>query len=76
VVVELAVIAGGVTFDDLTTVRDLTSSQIGTAGNYTFNLIHPNSVAASVCHTIRAYQNGVYLGEAYYSLVGLPEDLR
>ena len=76
VTVELSIFVGGVTFDDLSIVRYLTSAQLGDPGNYLFNLIHPNSVAASVCHTIRAYQNGVYLGEAYYALIGLPEDLR
>jgi hypothetical protein len=57
-------------------VRNLTAATIGEAGDYTFLLIHPNSVAASVCHTIRCYQGGVYLGEAFYAQIGLPEDLR
>jgi hypothetical protein len=74
--VEIAIFVAGVTFDDLSVVRNLTAATIGEAGDYTFLLIHPNSVAASVCHTIRCYQGGVYLGEAFYAQIGLPEDLR
>lgn len=29
---------------------------------------------ASVCHTILAYQDGAYLGEAYYSGVLMPKE--
>jgi hypothetical protein len=76
VTIEISVIVAGITLDDLTLVRIVNSDQIGEAGDYTFHLIHPNSVATSVCHTIRAYQNGVFLGEAFYAQIGIPEDLR
>jgi len=74
--IELHIFVGGVTFDDLTLRRWLPGATIPTAGDYRFRLIHPNSVKTSTCHTIKAYQNGVLLGEAYYALIGLPEDLR
>ena len=74
--VELHIFVGGVTFDDLTIRRWLPGAGIPTAGDYRFRLIHPNSVTTSTCHTIKAYQNGVLLGEAYYALIGLPEELR
>jgi len=44
------------------------------AGEYRFRMIHPNSIGASACHTIKMYQNGVYLGEAYYSGALMPEE--
>jgi hypothetical protein len=74
--VELHIFVGGVTFDDLSIRRWLPGVGIPTAGDYRFRLIHPNCVTTSTCHTIKAYQNGVLLGEAYYALIGLPEELR
>jgi len=43
-------------------------------GEYYFRMYHPNSVSASACHYIKAYQNGVYLGEAYYGGVLSPDE--
>ncbi len=74
--VELHIFVGGVTFDDLTITRWLTAADIGGAGDYRFRMFHPNSVGSSTCHTIKAYQNGVFIGEAYFALAGLPVDMR
>jgi hypothetical protein len=42
------------------------------SGEYNFMLIHPNSLGASACYMIETYENGIDLGEAYYSGV-MPE---
>jgi hypothetical protein len=34
-------------------------------GQYNFRLFHPNDSNFSVCHTFKAYQDGVILGEAF-----------
>ena len=72
--IELHIFVGGVTFDDMTLTRWITSSDIDELGEYTFRLIRAASVGASVCHTIKAYQDGVFLGEAYYSGVLMPDE--
>ena len=74
--VEVRIIVGGVTFDDLSLVRWYSGGALPGAADTRFRLIHPNSSQASTCHTIKAYQGGVFLGEAYHAGVGLPNDLR
>ena len=74
--VEIRIIVGGVTFDDLSLVRWLSGGTLPGASGARFRMIRPNSVQASTCHTIKAYQDGVFLGEAYHAGVGLPNDLR
>jgi len=73
--IEISIFIGGVTFaDDMTTTRWITSDDLNEIGEYSFQLIHPNSVGASTCHRIKVYENGTYLGEAYYSQVLLPNE--
>ena len=73
--IEISIFIGGVTFaDDLTTTRWITSVDLNEIGEYSFQLIHPNSVKASVCHRIKAYANGIYLGEAYYGGILIPDE--
>ena len=67
VAIEIRPIIAGVTFDDLSLDRWIGSADLDPLGQYTFGLLRPASVQASVCHTIKAYQDGVLLGEAYYS---------
>jgi len=73
--IEISIFIGGVTFaDDMTTTRWISAADLDAIGEYTFQLLHPNSVSASVCHRIKAYQNGLYLGEAYYSQILMPDE--
>ena len=74
--IEILIFVGGVTFDDLSIVRTVPFSSLCEAGEYRFRMIHPDSVSASTCHTINAYQGGAHLGAAYGGGVGLPDDLR
>jgi len=73
--IEISIFIAGVTFaDDLTTTRWITSADLNEIGEYSFQLIHPNSVFASTCHRIKVYENGIYLGEAYYGGVLVPDE--
>jgi hypothetical protein len=63
---ELKVFVGGVTFDDLTLVRWITSADLSPLDEYSLGLIRSPGLSTSSCHTLRAYQDGVYLGEATY----------
>ena len=57
----------GVTFDDLTLERWISRANFNELEIYPFRLLHPNSVQASTCHTIKAFQAGALVGESYYS---------
>ncbi len=74
--IEICIFVGGVTFDDLSIARMIPGSSLCEAGEYSFRMIHPNSVSASTCHTIKSYQDGVPLGDAYSLGMGLPSDLK
>ena len=68
-------IAGVLFADDLTTERSLTVADFDTLGEYTFLMIHPNTVLASTCHTIYLFQGSEYIGECYYRGT-MPQELR
>ena len=72
--IGIDIFVGGVTFEDLTMEKWITSADINEIGEYAFRMIRAASVTASTCHNIRAYQDGEYLGEAYYSGVLFPEE--
>jgi hypothetical protein len=72
--IELKIIVGGVTFDDMALERWVTSANLNALGEYAFRFIKPASVGSSVCHTIRAYQDGTCLGEAYYGGILMPKE--
>ena len=72
--VQIRIFIGGVTFDDMTIERWVTNVDMDAIGEYRFRMIHPNSIGASTCHYIRMYQDGVYLGEAYYSGRFMPDE--
>jgi hypothetical protein len=74
--IELRIFVGGVTFDDLTVVRRVSGAALNQAAEYFYRLIHPNSVSASSCHTIKSYQDVGSLGDCYYGSLGLPADLK
>ncbi|MDD4440726.1 MAG: hypothetical protein PHX41_02405, partial [Kiritimatiellae bacterium] len=76
VTLELRIFVGGVTFEDLSLVKTLDASAVGGAGDCRFRMIRANSIGSSACHSIKAYQGGVFVGEAYYLSMGLPQDLR
>jgi len=64
--IVIHIFIGGVMFTDGTIERWLRSSDLDELGEYSFRMIHPNSVRASACHTIFIYQDGVFVGESYY----------
>jgi len=75
-VIELRVFVGGVTFDDLSVVRWINGSALNQAGEYRYLMIRANSVSSSTCHTIKSYQTGINLGDAYSLGMSLPVDLK
>ena len=52
----------------------VTSTNLNALGEYTFRMIKPEPDDGSTCHTIRAYQDGQYLGEAYYGGILMPKE--
>ncbi len=72
--IQILIFVGGVTFDDMTTSRWISLEDFDALANYRFKMIHPNSVTASTCHRIKLYENGYYLGEAYYAGLMFPEE--
>jgi hypothetical protein len=72
--IQLSIFVGGVTFDDLTVVRWITAADLNELGEYSFRMLRPNSVGTSTCHTIKAYQDGEFIGDAYYSGVLFPNE--
>jgi hypothetical protein len=72
--IHIHVFTSGVTLDDMTINRWITADDIDEIGEYNFKMIRPDSVTASTCHTIKSYQDGVYLGQAYYSGVLMPDE--
>ena len=70
--IEISVFIAGAMLDDATLQRWVLPSDLDPLGQYTFRLIHPNSLVHSACHTIKAYQDNVLLGEAYYSGILMP----
>ena len=71
--IRIWIFAGGVTLDDLTLERWLTSEDLNELGEYRFRMIRAATVAQSACHTIKVYQEGEYVGEAYYFGYQLPD---
>jgi hypothetical protein len=52
----------------------ITASDLNALGEYDFLMNHPKSVSASTCHTIKMAQDGIFLGEAYYSGILMPQE--
>jgi hypothetical protein len=61
--VRLEVIAGGVTFDDGTTVKILTAADFNELGEAIVRFVQSSANAGAVCHRLLAYQEGVFLGK-------------
>jgi hypothetical protein len=62
VTVRLEIVVGGVTFDDGTLVKDLTAADFNELGQASVRFLRPADVQTSVCHMIKAYQNGMLVG--------------
>ena len=62
VTVRLEIVVGGVTFDDGTLVKELTAADFNELGQASVRFLRPVDVQTSVCHMIKAYQNGVLVG--------------
>jgi hypothetical protein len=54
--------------------RWLTVNDLDALGSYKFRMLRSNSVQTSTCHTIRMYQGGVFIGEAYYGGILMPQE--
>jgi hypothetical protein len=66
VTLEISAIVAGVVFaDDFSTTRTITAADFDEQGNFTYQLAVPNDVDTAACHTVRMYQDGVYIGTAY-----------
>lgn len=74
--IDLRVYVSGVLFDDLTILRQIAPSDLDDAGEYVFDLIKPDRLGSSACHTVVFKQGGVQIGEACYSGLLLPDELR
>jgi alpha-tubulin suppressor-like RCC1 family protein len=72
--IQLLIFVGGVTFEDMTTECWLTAADLSATGEYSFQMLRPNSLGSSTCHSIFTYQNGEYLGEAYFNGVLFPNE--
>lgn len=60
--VQLDVIVGGVTFDDGSTSKTLTATDFDPLGRAIVRFIRPASAKTSVCHSVKAYQGNVLVG--------------
>jgi len=72
--IQFKIITSGVTFEDLSIEKWIESDDLDEIGEYSLKLIKPDSQGGSACHSIKMYQNGEYLGEAYYSGVLMPDE--
>ena len=63
VTVRLEIIVGGITFDDGTVLKELTSEDFDELGQAAVRFVRGAGVNTSVCHLLRAYQGSVLIGE-------------
>ena len=62
VAVRVNIVVGGITFDDGTLIKTLTSADFNALGESQVRFILPASATTSVCHETRVYQGPVLLG--------------
>ena len=74
--IVISTIVTGVMFDDLSLSRTVTAANFDGGGQYYYRLIHPNSIASSACHNVKAYQDGVPVGDAWCAGSAIPEVLK
>ncbi len=63
VVAQVLVMAGGVTLDDGSLVRNVASADYDEVGIFHVRFLRAAGNDSSVCHLLRAYQNGLLIGE-------------
>ncbi len=61
--VQIQVFVSGVTFEDGTTVKTLTKSDFNALGHYQLVLLKDEERLGSICHRIKVYQNGEFVGQ-------------
>ena len=59
---RINIFVAGVTFEDGTVNKSITSADFNSNGMCSVNFIRPNEVSTSICHTMKAYQNNEYIG--------------
>ena len=62
VTIELQILVSGVTFDDGTLSKTFTAKDFDALGICHLRFIRAAGVTTSICHSIKAYQNGVLIG--------------
>jgi len=72
--IKISIATSGVTLDDSTTERWISADDLDELGQYNVDLIVPNGINTDGCHTVKLYQDGVYLGEAYYAGILMPDE--
>jgi hypothetical protein len=60
--VVISIFAGGVTFDDGTTVKTLTAADFNSLGVAMVKFIYPAGAKTSVCHTLKVYNGTTLVG--------------
>lgn len=65
VTVNLHIFVSGVIFEDGTIDKTLTSSDFDAAGMTKVRFIYPPEATTSTCHTLKLYQNGLYIGKRF-----------
>ncbi|MGI8966471.1 MAG: hypothetical protein ACR2H1_10355, partial [Limisphaerales bacterium] len=66
ITVVVRIIVSGVTFDDGTVTKTLTSADFDELGICRVRYIRADGVKTSVCHTTKVYQDGVLIGWPAY----------
>ena len=62
VILRLDLMVGGLVFEDGSGVHEVAASNLNELGEHKVRLIRPASAQTSICHTLKAYQGGAYVG--------------
>jgi hypothetical protein len=65
VAVNLHIFVSGVVFDDGTIDKTLTAADFDATGMTKVRFLYPPEAHTSTCHTLKLYQNGIYIGKRY-----------
>lgn len=66
VTMRISSYTGGVLFRDFSTSLEVFPGDLNDDGSYLCDLIHIDGSPSSSCHTVLLYQDGVYIGAAWY----------
>ncbi len=61
--VQVALVVGGVVFDDGTVVKRLAARDFDALGQYTVRFLRPGTSKTSTCHTLKGFQGTIFLGQ-------------